>query len=135
MTLEFSDTLANARAAAITSQRDGGTGAGFIRIYDGVRPSKGGSATNLLAELTFSTTSSPAAISGVLTANAITGEASAPASGAATWFREVDGDGVFILDGDIGLTSSGAELELNDINIVAGQPVNISSYVTTEGNL
>lgn len=133
MALEFADTLANARALAITNARDAGTGAGKIRIYSGVRPSKGGAATTLLAELTFSDPSAPTAVAGVLTANAIIGDASADASGAATWFREVDSDNVFILDGDVGL--SGADLNLNDVNIVAGQPVNISSYVNTEGNL
>ncbi len=57
---------------------------------------------------------------------------SANATGTATWFREVDSNGNFILDGDVGI--SGADLNLNDVNIVAGQPVNISSYVITEGN-
>ena len=135
MTLEFTDTLANARALVITNARDAGAGAGKIRMYDGVRPAKGGTVTNLLGELLFSDPSAPAAVAGVLTANAITGDASADASGPATWFREVDSNNVFVMDGDIGLTGSGADLELNDINVVAGQPISISSYVNTEGNL
>ena len=133
MALEFADSLANARAVEITNARDAGTGAGKIRIYDGTRPIKGGTATTLLAELSFSVTSAPSPVAGVLTANAITGDASANASGEATWFREVDSDGVFVMDGDVGL--SGADLNLNDVNIVIGLPVNISSYVNTEGNL
>lgn len=135
MALEFADTLANARALAITNARDAGTGAGKIRIYDGVRPAKGGAATTLLAELTFSDPSAPAAVAGVLTANAITGDPSADATGTATWFREVDSDNVFVMDGDVGLSGSGADLILNDVNVVVGLPVNISSYVNTEGNL
>jgi len=133
MALEFADTLANARALAITTARDAGTGSGKIRIYDGIRPSKGGAVTTLLAELTFSNPSAPASVSGVLTANAITGDPSAAATGTATWFREVDSDNVFVMDGDVGL--SGSDLNLNDVNIVIGLPVNISSYVNTEGNL
>lgn len=133
MALEFNDTLANARAAQITAARDAGSGAGLIRIYDGVRPAKGGAVTTLLAELTFSDPSAPAAVAGVLTANAITGDTSANASGTATWFREVDSDSVFVMDGNIGL--SGSDLNLNDVNIVVGLPVNISSYVNNEGNL
>ncbi len=135
MALEFADTLANTRANQITAARDAGTGAGKIRIYDGVRPNKGETPTNLLAELTFNDPSAPAAVAGVLTANAITGDLAANASGVATWFREVDSDDVFVMDGDIGLSGSGADLILNDVNIVVGLPVNITSYVNTEGNL
>lgn len=134
MTIEYNDTLRNARANQITAARDAGAGAGLIRIYDGVRPAKGGAPTTLLAELTFSDPSAPAAAGGVLTANPITGDASANASGAATWFREVDSDGNFVLDGDASLSGGGGDLILNDVNIVAGQPVNISSNVSTEGN-
>lgn len=133
MALEFADTLANARALAITTARDAAVTAGKIRIYDGVRPAKGGTATTLLAELTFSDPSAAAAVAGVLTANAITGDASADNTGTATWFRELDGDNVFVIDGDVG--TSGSDLNLNTVAIVAGLPVNITSYVNTEGNL
>lgn len=133
MAIKFADTLGNARANQITVARDAALTAGKIRIYDGTRPAKGGTVTTLLAELTFSDPSAPSATSGVLTASAITGDTSANASGTATWFREVDGDGVFVLDGDVGL--SGSDLNLNDVNIVAGQPVDITSYVITEGNI
>lgn len=135
MTIKFADTLINSRANLITSARDAGAGGGFIRIYDGVRPAKGGTATTLLGELTFSTTSSPAAVLGVLTASAITGDSAANATGTAAWFREVDSDGLFVLDGDCGLTASGADLEFNDVDVVIGLPINISSYVVTDGNI
>ena len=132
MALAFTDTLRNARADQLTVARDAGAAGGNIRIYDGVRPAKGGAVTTLLAELTFSDPSSAAAAAGVLTASAITGDASADNTGTATWFREVDSNGLFVMDGDVGL--AGSDLNLNDVNIVAGQPVNITSYVTTEGN-
>jgi len=132
MALGFNATLRNARADAITTARDADAAAGMVRIYDGTRPATGGAATTLLAELTFSVTSAPGASSGVLTASAITGDTAANASGAASWFREVDGAGVHVMDGDIGV--SGSDLNLNDINVVIGQPVDITSYVTTEGN-
>jgi len=132
MAIEINDTLANSRADQITTARDAGAGSGLIRIYDGVRPAKGGTATTLLAELTFSDPSSPAASSGVLTASTITG-ANAVATGTATWYREVDSNGVFVLDGDVGV--SGSDLNLNTTSIVIGNPVNITSYIVTEGNL
>lgn len=132
MAIEINDTLANSRADQITVARDAGAGAGLIRIYDGARPSKGGAATTLLAELTFSDPSSPSASGGVLTASTITG-ANAVATGTATWYREVDSNGLFVLDGDVGV--SGSDLNLNTTSIVVGNPVNITSYVVTEGNL
>lgn len=132
MAIEINDTLANARADQITAARDAGAGAALIRIYDGTRPAKGGAVTTLLAELTFSDPSSPSASSGVLTASTITG-ANAVATGTATWYREVDSNGLFVLDGDVG--TSGSDLNLNTTSIVVGNPVNITSYVVTEGNL
>lgn len=132
MAIEINDTLANARADQITVARDAGAGAALIRIYDGTRPAKGGAVTTLLAELTFSDPSSPSASSGVLTASTITG-ANAVATGTATWYREVDSNGLFVLDGDVG--TSGSDLNLNTTSLVIGNPVNITSYVVTEGNL
>lgn len=129
MAAEFSNTLLNARADQITAARDGGAGSGSIRIYDGVQPAKGGAATTLLAEPVFADPSAPAAVAGVLTANAIVADASADNTGTATWFREVDSVGTFIADRPI------ADLNLNTTSIVAGQPVAVTSYVTTEGNI
>ena len=132
MAIEINDTLANSRADQITAARDAGAGSCLIRGYDGVRPAKGGAVTTLLFELTMSATSSPAASGGVLTASTITG-ANAVATGTATWYREVDSNGLFVLDGDVG--TSGSDLNLNTVSIVVGNPVNITSYVVTEGNL
>ncbi len=132
MTIGMKESLRNARADLITAERDAGAAGGFLRGYDGARPATGGAATTLLFELQFSATSAPNAVAGVVTANAITGDLSANATGTATWFREVDSDGNFVLDGDVGI--SGADLNLNDVNIVSGLPVNITSHVYTEGN-
>ena len=132
MAIELADTLVNARADLITAARDAGASGGHIRIYDGTRPAKGGTVTTLLGELTFSATSAPSANDGVLTASAITGDSSADATGTATWFREVDSHGLVVLDGDCGL--SGADLNFNDVNVVITLPINISSYVVTDGN-
>lgn len=106
----------------------------LLRLYDGSRPATGGTATTLLAELTCSATFAPAASGGVLTLNAITQDSSANASGTATWFRIVKSDGTtFVLDGDVG--TSGSDLNLTTNVIVITQPVSISSFVITEGNL
>lgn len=134
MTIALNVALRNARADQITVARDAGAAGGNIRIYDGTRPATGGSVTTLLAELTLADPSSPSASSGVLTANSITGDTSADNTGTATWFREVDSNAVFVMDGDVGVIASGDDLELNTVSIVSGLPVDVTSNVITEGN-
>ena len=131
MTIGISTALANARLDQTTVARDAGAGAAKLRIYNGTRPATGGAVTTLLAELTFSDPSGPAASSRTLTMNTITG-VNAVGTGTATWFREVDSDDNFVQDGSAG--TSGADLNLNTVDIVTGNPVNVTSYVITEGN-
>lgn len=130
MALAYSTTLRNAMLDAITTAAGGSA---LLRIYDGTRPATGGSATTLLAELTCNATFAPSAASGVLTLNSITQDASANATGTATWFRIVKSDGTtHVMDGSVG--TSGSDLNLTTTSIVATQPVSVTSFTITEGN-
>ena len=129
MALAYSTTLRNARLDAISTAV--GT-AGKVRIYDGVRPASGGAVTVLLAELTLAGAFAAAAAAGVLTVNAITQDASADASGTATWFRVVTSANAFVIDGTV--AASGSDLNLNTTSIVLGGPVAITSFTITTGN-
>jgi hypothetical protein len=129
MALGFVASLRNARADAITTAVGN---AALIRIYDGSRPSTGGTATTLLAELTGGTPFAAGASGGVLTAGSITQDSSANATGTASWFRVATSGGTAIIDGNCG--TSGSDLNLTTLSIVATQPVSISSFVLTEGN-
>lgn len=123
-------TLRDAMLDAITTRAGN---AALLRIYDGSRPATGGAATTLLAELTCGTPFAAAAVNGVLTLSAITQDASANATGTATWFRIVQSDGTtFVLDGSVG--TSGSDLNLTTTSITATQPVSVTSFVITEGN-
>ena len=123
-------TLRDAMMDAITTQAGN---AALLRIYDGTRPATGGTATTLLAELTCGTPFAAAAVNGVLTLGAITQDASANATGTATWFRIVKADGTtHVMDGNVG--TSGSDLNLTTVSIVATQPVSVTSFVITEGN-
>lgn len=122
----------NAMLNQITAAIDAGVGAALIRIYDGTRPATGGAATVLLAELICTDPAAPGAASGVLTFSAITQDASANATGTATWFRIVDSAFAIVFDGSVGVT--GADLNLTTTSIVATQPVSISSATITAGN-
>lgn len=130
MALAYSSTIRNAMLDSITTAAGASA---LLRIYDGARPATGGAATTLLAELTCNATFAPAASGGVLTLNAIAQDASANATGTATWFRIVKADGTtHVLDGNVG--TSGSDLNLTTTSIVATQPVSVTSFTITEAN-
>ena len=132
MALSFTVAIRNNMLNQITAALDVGAAAALIRIYDGVKPATGGAATVLLAELTCTDPAAPVAASGVLTFSAITQDASANATGTATWFRMVDSAAVFVLDGTV--ATSGGDLNLTTTAIVITQPVSITSATITAGN-
>ena len=102
---------------------------GFIRIYDGAQPATADTAVGaqvLLAELRFAADAFPAAVAGLLTANAITSDASANNTGTAAWARILKSDGTSVLfDGTVGTAS--ANVIINSVAISAGAAVNCSS--------
>lgn len=130
MTLGIIVGVRNSMLDAITTQAGASA---LLRIYDGSRPATGGAATTLLAELTCNATFAPAASGGVLTLNAIASDSSANATGTATWFRIVQSNGTtHVLDGSVG--TSGQDLNLNSVSIVATGTVAISSFTITAPN-
>ena len=125
-------SIRNVMLDAITTRAGN---AALLRIYDGTRPATGAAITTqvLLAELTCGTPFAAGAAAGVLTLGAITQDASANATGTATWFRIVKADGTtFVLDGNVG--TSGSDLNLTTTSITITQPVQVTSFVITEGN-
>lgn len=135
MALGFTAALQNAILDEITAALDAGAGAGKVRIYNGTRPADADTAVSgqtLLAELTLSDPSAAAASGGVWTANSITGDATADATGTASWFRALDSNNNAVLDGDVG--TSGSDLNLNSTSITAGGTVDITSWVLNAGN-
>jgi hypothetical protein len=131
MTLGYVAALRNAKLDAITTQV--GSGA-LIRIYSGTRPATGGTETTVLADLVVSGAFAAAAAAGVLTVNAVTGDASANATGTASWFRVLTSAAVPKIDGSVSATGGGGDLQLVTTSITTGQPVNITSFTITDGN-
>lgn len=106
--------------------------AGFLRIYDGTRPATGGAATTLLAELTLAGPSGTVS-GGFLAFSTITADSSANATGTATWYRILAANGsTIVIDGNVG--TSGSDLNLNTLAIVASANVSVTSMTITEGN-
>lgn len=106
---------------------------GKLRLYSGTRPTDADTALSgntLLAELTMNATSFGAASGGVLTANAITSDSTADATGTATFARLLESDGTTAI-ADFSVGTSGTEIILNTTSIVAGAQVSISSMTIT----
>lgn len=107
---------------------------GYIRIYDGAQPATGDTAITsqvLLAELRFASTAFGAASLGVATAGTITGDASANATGTASWFRTFKSDGTTaVYDGSVGMAT--ADMILASTSIVAGTSVSLSTLTLGE---
>ncbi len=119
------------------SMRDNGMSAacnsGKLRIYSGTRPTDADTALSgntLLAELTMNATSFGASSAGVITANAITSDSSADATGTATFARLLQSDGTTVV-GDFSLATSGSEVTINTTSIVAAAVVSCSSFTIT----
>lgn len=130
MALGYAVALRNSQLDEITALAGASA---LLRIYDGSRPATGGTATTLLAELVCNATFAAGASSGVLTLNAIAQDASANATGTATWFRLVASNGTtHVFDGNVG--TSGSDLNLNTTSIVSGAAVSVTSFTVTAGN-
>lgn len=126
--------LANANRSRAADAVTARCNTGYIRIYSGTQPTNADTALSgntLLAELRFGATAFGAAVNGVATANAITADSSADASGTASFFRVFESDGTTVVfDGSVG--TSGANLNLNSTSISAGANVAISSLTYTQ---
>lgn len=113
------------------------TNGGSVRIYSGTAPADANaslSGNDLLAQLTLGNPAFGSASSGVVTANSITADSSADATGTPTFFRLLASDGTTVVyQGTAG--ASGQELNLSGLSggqIVAGGSVSVSSLTITQ---
>ena len=105
----------------------------IINLYAGAQPADVSAATTaanvVVATPEFTQSSAFAAASaGVLTANAITSEATA-VGGSANWFSFCKSTGQRVVDGSVG--TSDADLILNSQSIATGASVAISAFTIT----
>lgn len=123
---QLADATVNGQADNLSARLN----SGFLRIYDGTQPATADTALGaqvLLAELTFSATAAPAAVGGLITFNAIGSDASANASGTATWFRALASNGTtVVMDGSVGTATS--NLILNSVSISSGASVAVTAF-------
>ena len=119
----FSTAVRDALANAFAAEVDGGAGAGLIEIYTA------GFAV-LLATLTFSDPAFGAgSVVGVLTADAITDDASADATGTAAVGRLRDSVPTDLVEFTVG--TAGSDINFNTVAWTLGDVISISAMTIT----
>jgi hypothetical protein len=130
MQIGLASTLRTTRSTAIVTAAGASA---ILTLYSGTQPATGGPATTALSAHTCS--SSLGTVSnGVLTFNAIA-NATASATGTATWARLTTSGGTFVADFDVSTTAAGTGVvQMPTTSIVANATVTVSSGTLTEGN-
>lgn len=138
MALNFKIATGSRDAAcnAMVDRIDAGTGAGTLKVRTGSPPTNVSDASSgtLLGTLTFSATAFGDSATGVATANAITSDTSADASGDAGYFRiypGAAGDTAAEGQGTAGNSGDTPNLVFDNKTIVSGGTIAISSATWT----
>lgn len=133
---KLSTAARNAACDAIVDLLDGGAGAGRVDVRTGSPPTNVSDASSgtLLASPVFGDPAFGAASTGTATANAITSDTNADASGDAGYFRAyADGaaDTAALFQGTAGNAGDSPDMTFDNKSIVAGGTVAISSMTVT----
>lgn len=130
MALSINTALKNVELDAVVDSFDV-TPPGVLRIYDGAAPADANAALgaqNLLAEVTLPNPSFAAAAAGSVDKTGTWEDLSINASGTAAWFRLLNSDGTYVLQGTVTVTSGGGDMEVDDVNFVAGGSFTVTSF-------
>ncbi|MCG8357607.1 MAG: hypothetical protein MI920_18745 [Kiloniellales bacterium] len=124
---------------AVVDRVDAGPTAGLLRIYAGAVPADNDAAlggATLLAELVMSDPAFGNAVDNNpgarATANPITDDSAADATGVASFFRCTDSNGNSEFQGTAGEAADTPDLTLNSKNISAGAAVSVTSLTYTQ---
>lgn len=132
--LSFANTLRTARVQLLADAIDAGSaGAATLKLYGGTRPGSGGNITDQpkLITLPLANPCAQSVNGGVLTLKAIP-EAMVSGNGTITWARFSNRDGAFVADLSVGLTGSGADLEIPVLEVYQGAYIRINTATVTE---
>ncbi len=131
MSLAFSDFVRDARANALVAQLDRAATPGTLELYYTAQPASGAEGGS---PATIITLQKPC---GIVSAGVIhfttTQPAQLPTSGTVLWARARDGDGYWMLDGNVAVTGTpDAAFTLPDVVMYAGAFVFLFGATLTE---
>ena len=134
MVTRIPNNVRTAMADTAVDFADAGPGPGTVQIRVGQQPATAGAAATgaLLGTLTLADPAFGAAVNGVATANPVTGDNSADASGKAGWFRVLDSLGATVMDGAISEAGEGGDMIVSDADIIAGGTIDITAWTVTQ---
>jgi len=135
MGIALADTIRTARATAILTAIDAGSGPAVMNFYTAPQPAKSSAITSqtLLGTVTCSDPAGTVT-NGVLTLSAISDDSLADADGVATWARVLDSSGTFVMDITVTDNAGAGPIKMASTQIYAGGIIRVSSAVFTEGN-
>lgn len=112
--------------------------AGILTIYSGTQPATGGTATTALVSFTLGSpfaAASTGTLGGTVSiAPTLPSASTATGTGTATWFRVTTSGGAQVIDGTVGITGSGADLQLPTTSITTGLSVQITAWTINANN-
>jgi hypothetical protein len=137
MATRITQAAAKAAVDAVTALLNSGT----VEIRTGSQPATANTAATgtLLGTLTLNATAFGAATTAspsVATANAITSDTSADATGTAGWFRAYRSSGnggAAVVDGTITTSGGGGDMIIDDASIVIGGTIAVTSWTISLG--
>ena len=134
MATRISNAARSAATDGVVDLIDAGSGPGTVQIRTGAQPATVATTATgtLLGTLTLSDPAFGSASNGVATAGTVTGDSSADATGTAGWFRALDSNGVAVIDGSITATGGGGDMTLDNVSIIAGGTISITSWTVTQ---
>lgn len=137
MSLSFSTALRNARANSIINAMDTGDNHATMQFYTGAKPAISGAAITTQTKLGTVTFSKPCAtvLDGQVTFLPIADDVVADATGLLSWGRVLNGAGDFVMDLNCGVSGTESVVIFNNLNVLAGGIISVTSGVLTEGNL
>lgn len=134
MALQFSESVRNARLDTIESTIGASA---ILEIRTGAPPANCAAADSgtLLASITLPSDWMAAAASGAKAKSGTWQDTSANGDGTADHFRIKDSGGTTChMQGTVGITGSGADLEVDNDSFATGQQFTVSSFTLQEGN-
>jgi hypothetical protein len=134
MAIQLSEDVRHGRLTAIATGVDGGPAAGYIEVRSGTRPANVGVAATGTVLVTF-TLADPSftlpPVAGVMTLDTTPQiDATAAATGTASWARAYDSTGAAKVDGNVG--TSGTDFIITSTSVTATQTVSLTAGQLTD---